>query len=106
MRAGLLRHRVELQSRTLTADGFGQPVETWATYATVSASVSPLRGRERFAAMQVAAETTHRIVMRGRSGIKAEDRVFYDGRVFDIRAIMDMDERGIMLELLCTEEIQ
>jgi SPP1 family predicted phage head-tail adaptor len=105
MRAGLLRHRIQLQSRTLAANSLGEPIETWSTYATVSARISPLSGRERWAAMQHAAETTHRIEIRAKAGIKAEDRIIFETRTFRIDAILDKDERGIEMQLLCKEEI-
>jgi SPP1 family predicted phage head-tail adaptor len=105
MRAGLLRQRIQLQSRTLSANSLGDPIETWATYATVSARIAPLSGRERWAAMQYAAETTHRIEIRARDGIKAEDRILFDDRVFRIDAILDKEERSIEMQLLCKEDI-
>lgn len=105
MRTGALRHRVELQARTVAPNAVGEAVETWATYATTWASVRPLSGRERFTSQQFAAEVTHEIMIRWREARpKAQDRVIFDGRIFRIDYAMVPDERRVATQLLCKEE--
>ena len=101
---GNLRHRVTFQSLTTADDGYGGTVETWGDTATVWASVEPLSGFERIQAMQVSPRLSHRVVMRYRADVDAGDRLSYDGRVFDITAVIDEDERHRELTLLCEEE--
>lgn len=101
--AGRLDKRVTLQQATSARDGHGQPVQTWSPVATVWAAIHPLRGGERFAAQQFAAETTHRVTIRYRSGVSVQMRVVYGSRVFRIENAIDPKERHEQLELMCAE---
>lgn len=105
MQAGKLRHLVELQRVTVTADSHGDQVKTWATIATAHASIEPLSGREFIAASQTMADLTTRIRVRGRSDIQLtpKDRVKFGARLFDIRHVIDWGDRGIETQLMCTE---
>ena len=103
MRLGPLRQRVNIQARSATVDAFGQESETWATVATVWASVEPLSGRELLAAQQVQGETTHRIRMRYQAGVTTSTRLLFNLRPFDVRSVINKNEAGAFLELLCTE---
>ncbi len=76
MRAGRLRHRVQIQERVeTTRDEHGGISPTWSTIATVSASVEPLRGRELFEAQQVQERTTIRVRMRHYPGLTTKHRL-------------------------------
>lgn len=101
--AGRLDKRVTLQSATTARDGHGQPLETWSDIATVWAAIDPIRGREYFAAQQFAAETTHKVTIRHRSGISPKNRVLFGSRVFRIESVINPHERGERLELMCVE---
>lgn len=105
MEGGKLRNRVDLQRVTVTTDSHGDQIKTWATLATVWASVEPLSGREFLQASQVASDVTVRIKIRGRSDITLtpKDRVQFGSRVFDIRHVIDWGGRGVETQLLCTE---
>ena len=100
MRAGQLRHRVTIQSPT--EDIHGGPT-TWADTETVYARIAPIGGREFFLAQQVQADVTHRIVMRYGPVVTPKHRLMFDGRYFDIRAVLNREERNRELELICTE---
>lgn len=104
MRIGRLRHRVTVQQRASTRDAHGEPAQTWTDlYADVWAAVEPLSARELMAAGVVQGEVTHRVLLRYRSGITTKNRILFGERVFDVRGVRNLDERGHELELLCTE---
>lgn len=109
MRAGRLRHRVAIQRRTGAESGFGEPTDTWSTLATVSAGIEPISGREYFAAQQVQSEVTHRVTIRYFEGVNPKDRLLWTdpatgvARYFDIRAVIDRDERHREFALMCVE---
>lgn len=107
--AGALRHRLTIQAENPTADGGGgQGADPWAdpvTVATVWGRVEPLKGRERMQAMQLRGQVSHRVTIRHRPGITAQMRVLFDGRAFNIRAVVNVEERNRILELLCEEGI-
>lgn len=103
MRAGNLRSRVTIQSRSSTPDSFGEQGSAWQDVATVWASVEPLSGRELLSAQQVQGEISHRVRCRFRSGVTTAHRLLFAGRVLDIQAVINPQERGVMLEILCRE---
>ena len=108
MRAGRLRHRVELQRLTETQNDFGEPDRQWQTFATVSASFEPLRGRERMDALQVQAEVDHRIEIRWSpdvQGLSERDRVLFKGNAYDIKAVMNIEERDRRIEIMARKHL-
>jgi SPP1 family predicted phage head-tail adaptor len=108
MRSGDLRHRISIQKRTTAQDTYGAQQATWTDVLQVWAHVQPLSGRELIAAQAVQSETTHSIVIRYNSLLwkpsqAAAMRVLYAGRVFNITASINEDERNRMLTLAATE---
>lgn len=106
MNAGALRHRVTIQRFERVEDEGGGYVEDWKDVATVWAAIKPMRGNERYEAQQVQSTLTHKVIMRYRAGIKPQMRILYGNRVFEIEAVIDVDERHRWLELLCSEVVQ
>lgn len=105
MQAGKLNQRIELQSATVAADSYGEPIQTWTTYTTVWAAVAPLSGRELIYAQQVSSETNIRITIRYTSAVAVGHRVKYGTRYFDINAVIDRDMRNEQIELMCKEAV-
>lgn len=103
MRAGLLRHRITIESFTEGANEYGEPISTWATYATVWASKEDLSGREYFASQQINAEVSTKFRIRYRAGITAKMRIQHGGSVYQIAATMDPDGRKRTLEILASK---
>ena len=105
MRAGRLRHRIQLQSSTRTQDAVGGATDSWATYKTVWGEVQPLRGQERILADQIQSEVTHKIRIRydGDTSVLPEHRAVARSRTFAINAVMNVFERDRERELHCTE---
>ncbi len=105
MRAGRLRHRVDLQQLSPTLNAMGEPSETWTTYATVSADVEPISGNERLAVQQAQADTTHRVTMRFRKGLAATHRILHRSRALNITSTRNVSERNRTLLIDCVEQI-
>lgn len=103
MQAGKLRRRIQIQRRQSAQDDYGQPSTVWVTVFDTFADIEPLSGRELILAQSVRSEVTHNVVIRYRPGITAAMRINYNGRFFNIRAVMDENERHRMLTLQCTE---
>ena len=109
MRAGQLRHSITIQQKVLTVDANGDRTEAWTTYLTSWASIETGNGREFFAAKQVMADLTHTVRIRYYSGIRPDMRIAYldlktnTTRYFNIRAILNPDERNEMLTMQATE---
>lgn len=102
---GTLRHRVTIQSETRTADGAGGFTLTWADVATVWGAVEPLKGMERLRAQQIEAPVTHSVTIRHRTDVSTKERIKFGTRLFNIRDVINPDERDRWLELLCEEGV-
>lgn len=93
MRAGALDRRITLQRRTVTQDIYGAEIETWTDIATVWAQRMELRGDERWQAMQSVAKTDIKYKIRYRADVGPLDRLTDGGRVFNIRAVLEIGRR-------------
>jgi SPP1 family predicted phage head-tail adaptor len=105
VKAGSLRHLVEIQKPLDRQTEYGETETTWHRVATCDASITPLSAREFFAAQQVQADVSHRIVVRYVPCIGPQMRVVWCHRIFHIESVINTDERGVMLELLCKETV-
>jgi SPP1 family predicted phage head-tail adaptor len=105
MRAGELKQRITIQHQTITRDGFGAEVPTWATLATVWAKIITTGGVETIDAPQVATATiTHEVTIRWRSDVTPLMQVLWGTRTLTIRAVVDDNVRR-MLVLSCDEVV-
>ncbi len=101
IRSGALRNRLVIEQVTETRDGFGQAIETWATFATVWGSLEPLGGRERFLAAQTHAEATYRSRIRFLEGLTPKMRVRFADKLYNITHIADDGRRReLVLDLV------
>lgn len=105
MRIGQLREQIALQQNTPTVDAHGQPIASWATTATVYARLDPLSGREFIEGARRDADITHRITIRYRADITPTTawRILYGTRVFDIEAVLNLDERDRVWQIMARE---
>lgn len=91
MRAGNLRHRIEIQSEQEVQDENGDITVGWSNafpqFADgIPADWLPGPGREYLASESTRAEVEGRFVIRYLSGVTAAMRVVWDGRVWNIKA--------------------
>lgn len=109
MRAGLLRHAIVIQSPTETRDSIGGVVKSWATFASMRASVEPYQAREIARGEQVRADVSHKIVMRYVSGLSPKFRIAWTvgatTRYFHIVQILNIGERDKTINVLAMEEV-
>lgn len=103
LRIGELNRQIKLQQRASSQDTYGQQVNTWSDVCTTWAHIRPLSGRELIAAQAVQSEVSHEIVIRYRPGITAAMRAVYQGRFFNILAVLDQDTQHRSLVLQVSE---
>lgn len=110
MRAGQLRHRINVERLTGTKNGFGEVQPTWTPILTrYPARVRDDSQREYSAQMQVQDEKTIHIEIRDpRVKLFTKDRVTFThpvngATVYDIRAILAGENVGRDLVLTCSE---
>jgi SPP1 family predicted phage head-tail adaptor len=106
MNSGRMRHRITIQQSTQTQDSYGEPIDSWAEYATVWASVEPVQGRELWAQQQVQSEITIRIRIRYLSGVTSAMRVLFGSRVLSIEHVIDVKEQHKEMQLMCSEGVR
>lgn len=86
MRAGDLRHPIEIQQLTAVRDPssgeFGEPA--WQLFANTWASVEPLSAKDLIAAQAAQSEANARIVIRYRTDILPTMRIIHRGQVYSI----------------------
>jgi SPP1 family predicted phage head-tail adaptor len=87
MRAGRLRHRIDIQRKVTGRDpDTGETLEeSWVTeWEKCPAAFEPLSSREFIAAKAEQAEATARVVIRYRPGVLPTMRILYRGDIYTI----------------------
>jgi len=87
VRAGLLRHKVTIQSNTPTVDSKGGVIESWSTYATRRCSIKVVSATETNDQNKEFASIVYKFTFRQDSkteNILPAMRISYDSRTFDI----------------------
>ena len=105
MDAGKLRHRILLQTKTVSRDTFGAETVTWTTLATVWGSVEPMRGQEFIESQRAWAEVDTRMRIRYRDGLVPTMRATWSGHVYDVKAVIEVEERKREVQLMCREVV-
>ena len=105
--AGELRHRIAFDKRTDVDDGYGNPVSgPFTEQFVVSAKVQAKFGGEAVTAARLTGQQPVNITVRQSSstltiGTDWRARDARSGTVYAIRSIVDPDDGGAWLELLC-----
>lgn len=84
MRAGRLRTKIQLQSRTETRSATGQPTGTWSTYAEPYAAVWTISGSDYYSQQGTQNQITAEIRIRYRDDVRPEHRVVMRGETYEI----------------------
>jgi SPP1 family predicted phage head-tail adaptor len=105
MRAGKLRHRVEVQRSTATQDTYGQQVITWGTFAILWADIRPSEATETFESGQFKTERRHVVRMRYYDQLTTRNRLKFGTRYFDVTGIRYVREIEREMVVDCVERI-
>ena len=105
MQAGKLRHRITIQQATESQNSFGEVTRSWATYATVWASVEPLQGREYLDGRQLEADVDTRVRIRHRAAVTQRMRVTWSGHTYDVQSVIADATNKRMMQLMCREVV-
>ena len=88
MRPGLLNTRVVVQQQSATQDALGQPVQSWATFATLWADVRHTSGVEAIKTDAIASVVRASIRVRYRGDLTAAMRVIHGSTTYNIVAVL------------------
>ena len=96
---------VTFQSPVKADDGYGGNIIAWNDVAVVRIKLEPLSAREYFWALQIKVDISHKALCAYRTGLDEKMRFVHgDGRIFLVDSIIDLDEKHIVLEILCHQE--
>lgn len=101
----MYNRRIEIQSKSITYDSYNQPIETWTKVSIIWASVVTTGGGEFYAAQKLNATTQAVFKIRYGNGVTVFDRILYNGRIFEILAVNDVDEAHIELQISAKEVV-
>lgn len=108
MRAGKLRHRIRIETPTVSlAEDGGQGI-LWSLQAVRWGSIEPIKMTERLIAEQMDARRTHRITLRGQGlSIDTTCRLVHEstGRMFQPTEALNPGERGIEAHIMAVEVV-
>jgi SPP1 family predicted phage head-tail adaptor len=91
---GKLDRLITIQALTQsTGTEYSEPLESWADWAKVWANVYSGAGREFEMARQITAEIDTMFQIRYRSGVVDTMRISYDGRIYDIYRIQEVNRK-------------
>ncbi|WP_158738629.1 phage head closure protein [Alteribacillus sp. YIM 98480] len=105
IRSGKLRQRILIQNEESVRQPGGTYETEWVTFLESWARVVPLSGTERYQAQQVQSKLSHRVEMRYREGVKPQMRVKYGDRIFEIEAVLNLNEMNREIHLMCSEVV-
>jgi SPP1 family predicted phage head-tail adaptor len=108
MAIGNMRKRFTFQRESRTPNNSGGYAHTWSTVATVWGSFRPERGSERLDRGRLADPVRGTVRVRSSSTtrtITAEDRVTFDSTSYQIRSIINPDQRNRFLEMVVERNV-
>jgi SPP1 family predicted phage head-tail adaptor len=104
IQSGKLRHAIEIQKRTMTSSGMGlNDTETWTKRHSTRAEFINVGGRFKVESMRVEMQIDCIWRIRYLSNIDKSDRIKFGDRYFEIKHILNPEERNIELKIYCEE---
>lgn len=95
IKAGRLRHRIDIDRLVVTANADGIRTETWVEHYTgVPAAVEPLSAREFIAAQAVQSAVTKRVTIRFKPDIDASMRIRHGDAIYNIEGVLEDLDSG------------
>jgi SPP1 family predicted phage head-tail adaptor len=97
------RHRIVIQNLTLTANDSGGQSESWTTFATVWAIITPKIVKEVNFAQRIEPRIDHEIVIRYLANLTTKMRIVFGARTFEIKAAIIEDEVQEFIKIMASE---
>lgn len=88
-----LPHEITIQKSKSERSTYGNVKNTWETFATVAAKVSPLSGKNYMAAKQMVTEITHDIKIWTGLSLTNDMRIIFRNSILEIINIINKDEQ-------------
>lgn len=108
-RAGDMRKRTEVHTRTETRNAHGESEPTWTLREVRWCEVVPQSAREFYEARQIHADMTHLVTIRDIRDLAPEDRLVLRGRdgdrTIEILGVINVDERNQWTRIVGKERV-
>ena len=92
MRAGSMRHRIEIQVYSDIENEVGEMTKDWSTYIYLWSEKKQLRGSNTYEDNKEGIEYTYRFKIRYREDLNESMRIIYKGIIYDIKHINHINE--------------
>jgi len=103
MRAGELRHSIEIHTPTQTTGNAGGVTETFAKLCVTWAAIEPAGGREVAASAGAVSLGQSKIRTRYIAGVTTLCIILWGTKKYEINSIKNPREQNRELEFICTE---
>lgn len=100
-----MRMLLTLQQEVRNPDTGGGAALSWGDVAILWAEVRPFSGHEDMQGEKVTGRLTHKIRLRTHDAITTAMRFAAGNRVFNIRSVRNVEERGNWVEVLAEEGV-
>jgi SPP1 family predicted phage head-tail adaptor len=99
-----LTHTITILKEKQTRDGAGQQVSSFAPWLQgVPAAYAETAGGKSPRGLQVEATVTAVFTTRYLEGVSNKNQIQYDGRIYSVKAALDLDGDKQWLELHCSD---
>lgn len=103
--ASKLIHSAAIYTESKVADGIGGFTRAWVLLDTVKCRFTPKRGKEVLLQERIKNPITHEVIMRYRDDFNHNAKLVYDGREFNIKSVIDINERKRWLSIDALENV-
>jgi len=104
---GKFRHQITFQQYDGTVDQYGDVRDdvdaNWDDFKTVWAEISPVSGKEFYAAEQSRSQVSHKVRIRYIAGLRPSMRIKFGSRKFKIISLINWNEKNEEYLIYCTE---
>lgn len=101
MRAGELKHAIDIQQLTGQADQYNDVVQAWQNYHSTHAAIKPVSGREFVEQHAQHGEIEYQVKLRYYPGITEKMRVLWGAIALEIIVVLDLNGAHVELQLMC-----
>jgi len=102
---GKMRYRVKVERSTNTRDAGGGISQAFSPTTTIYANIMPKSANSSYRQGMVQEKVTHEVTLRYMENIDTNSIIVFGSRRFNVRGIINVDERDRFLKLQCEEGI-
>ena len=99
--SGQYNRRITIQENIFSKDDYGGTKEIWMDFAAVWAYMKPLNGFDPYYMKQIDGKVSVNIEIRYIKGIKAGWRLIYEGKIYQIMELYDVENAHREITLIC-----